>query len=808
MSVIDGPGISCVCVSQVVQTREALILSEKEYALVRNIEDGTLRIINGPSKSFLTAHEEVHKRETKTSLGRRQYCIISHQVTGDVRLVEGPCLVSIEVHEVVGTVQDKPSLSEEEYAVIEDRTTGLRRAEYGPAIVTISAYEEAKEVKRLPILKTGQYLRVTNVKTGTVKIVIGPDVYKPSPYDSLGKIEDLPVLSRGEYCRLHNQETGLIRIAVGPAVVDLGPHEKVVEKAKLPVLEVGEYCVVKNTENGDKRMVTGPCIVELGVFDVALEIMKMPVVAQAEYCRIRNHEEGTVRVVNGPCIAELGPYDEVSVPPTKLPVLNKDEYVRIINEETGAVTTVFGPIVAQLGPYDTAEEVLKCPDLSADEYIVVRNEEDGSLRNIEGPLLFQPGPFDVFDKPKKVVNLRKNEYIRLRDDSGVVRVVRGEKRLIPAPLELMLDNGVQHAINIDNHHAVLVRNTENGSLELLTNHGLFFPTPYQEIVKVQEKIVLEKYQTVVCKDATGAFYYASGDTDLPQSERGPGPDFFLPPHHEIVKHSWSTDLKKEHLTSEMVWKFDSRPSYMNYEFFCRTLDNVSLVIDVTFFWRIIDVKAMVESTADAPGDTCTHARSMIMQEISKIKLMDFLESFNSVIRNACLNDDFYGKRGVELLSVEVLKFECQSDETNRILQEMIKETCDRLKYKERQRGENEVSMARLEGEIAEEKRREELVEVRKSHMKTEARIEGEAEGARIGAFITKLASTKTEDGSTMGFERAMRVYETQKQLSYKLDSVTALAQGNAQLYLLPEDVNLNLGTLDNPTLRKRGLVTG
>eukprot|EP00755_Sulcionema_specki_P031099 Sspe_Gene.18887::Locus_6825_Transcript_2_2_Confidence_0.600_Length_2428::g.18887::m.18887 len=72
---------------------------------------------------------------------------------------------------------------------------------------------------------------------------------------------------------------------------------------------------------------------------------------------------------------------------------------------------------------------------------------------------------------------------------------------------------------VDPHHAVLVRNTDAGSLELVTEHGLFFPRAFQEVVEVQEKIVLEKYQTVVCKDAMGRFYYASGNTDLPEGER-------------------------------------------------------------------------------------------------------------------------------------------------------------------------------------------------------------------------------------------------------------------------------------------------
>merc|ERR1719364_614634 len=45
-------------------------------------------------------------------------------------------------------------------------------------------------------------------------------------------------------------------------------------------------------------------------------------------------------------------------------------------------------------------------------------------------------------------------------------------------------------------------------------------------------------------------------------------------------------------------------------------------------------------------------------------------------------DTFYVKRGVQLLSVEVLQFKCSNPDTDKTLQAIIKETADRLKKKE------------------------------------------------------------------------------------------------------------------------------
>ena len=333
-------------------------------------------------------------------------------------------------------------------------------------------------------------------------------------------------------------------------------------------------------------------------------------------------------------------------------------------------------------------------------------------------------------------------------------------------------------INIDEHHAVLVRNEDTGSLLLHTEHGLFFPGPYQDIVEVQSKIILEEYQTVVYKDATGKFHYVSGNSEMR--------NFFLPPFCELIRQSWSTDLRKEHSSCEEIWKFDKRPSYMNYEFNCRTVDNVELIIDVSFFWAIIDVKLLLEKTADAPGDTCTHARSRIIQEVSKIKLMEFLERFNEVIRDSVIGDSFYEERGVLLHSVEVLKFVCASTATDEILQEIIKETADRLKKKERQKGENEVALSRLGGEIEEEKMKKELIELKKSHLKIESRIEGEAEANKLTAFIQNCSG----DGN-MSMDQAMKMYLTLR----KLDSITTLSSGNSTLYVTPSDVNLSVGQM-------------
>jgi regulator of protease activity HflC (stomatin/prohibitin superfamily) len=362
-----------------------------------------------------------------------------------------------------------------------------------------------------------------------------------------------------------------------------------------------------------------------------------------------------------------------------------------------------------------------------------------------------------------------------------------------------------HGWNIDEHNAVLVRCTDTSELILVTKEGLFIPGPYQEVVKEQNKIILEEYEVCIIKNEQGQFSYRNGSKT---EERA----FFVPPFHELISLNWTNPVvlsrvakvKTEPEPFRSVSRFDLRPSFMNYEFIARTVDNVELAIAITFFWRILDVEAMILKSADTPGDVCTHARSVIIQAVANYKLLDFLTSFNEIIVKHILssNDPFYIERGVELLNVEVMKFSCVDVNTNKVLQEIIQETTERLKALEKQRSNNEVAQAKVEGQIIEEETRAklemvkiqaqieqekengQLVDLKKDHEKRQARIEGEAEAAKIVAFINSLGDLITEEKKLELFYLLRRV-----------DAIEAVSGGNATLYYTPNDVNLSIESL-------------
>ena len=246
---------------------------------------------------------------------------------------------------------------------------------------------------------------------------------------------------------------------------------------------------------------------------------------------------------------------------------------------------------------------------------------------------------------------------------------------------------------------------------------------------------------------------------------------------------------------------------MWYAFDARTQDNVELTVGITFFWQIVDVERMVKATDDTPGDVCSHARSAIIQSVSQVPLETFLASFNEIVRQAVLGgeDHFYVERGVKIHAVEVRSVTCKDGETQRILQEIIRETTDRLNRLQKQNSENEVKLQRLNGEIEAERlrgelelqrlnseieteqRRGQLLQSRAENARLAAHTEGEAEAQRVRALLEGM-------GEALPLAERLAVFNTLR----KQEMLAGLSQGNAQLYFTPADVNLSIETHPAP----------
>lgn len=412
--------------------------------------------------------------------------------------------------------------------------------------------------------------------------------------------------------------------------------------------------------------------------------------------------------------------------------------------------------------------------LEPTDYLHIKNKITGALKIEKGPKLYFLSENEEVLRKLALITLKHNEYIKIIDKkSGVIRVEKGEKTVYLEPTEDILLN-TSLGINLDEHTCVLVRDTSTGNLELINQREVFFPSAKQEIVEIRKKILLEDHETVIIKDKNGKYIIKKGEN----SERA----FFLEPYSKLITLRWSSGIHKDQ-RNLIITHLDSRPKFMWYELEARTQDNVELIIGITFFWQILEVEKMMKATDDAPGDICSHARSVIIQAISQVTLEKLLASFNEIIKNSVLapEDNFYFDRGVMLHSVEVRSIDCKEPETQQILQEIIQETTNRINQLQKQESENEVKIQKIKGEILAEKMKAELIEIKHKHSLLEATINGECEAQKLSSFLDLIKDRTSK-------EEKLNIFNTLR----KNDALEILSSGNAQLFFTPSDIDLKI----------------
>jgi len=210
-----------------------------------------------------------------------------------------------------------------------------------------------------------------------------------------------------------------------------------------------------------------------------------------------------------------------------------------------------------------------------------------------------------------------------------------------------------------------------------------------------------------------------------------------------------------------VTKIDTRSQYAFFEYNVRTSDNVELVLEGTIFWQVVDVPKMIQTTGDPKGDVWFHARSAMIQAVSRVNLEVFMAEFNEIVNKALKSDDmFYSDRGVKMHALEVTRYACADGTTSAVLQEIIQETTNRINRMQKQQSDNEVQREKVAGEIEVEKQKTDLVQARCDNDRMRAIIEGEADGLRLSksasTFFSVLSETLPDDDARLQLYPSLR----------------------------------------------------
>lgn len=197
-------------------------------------------------------------------------------------------------------------------------------------------------------------------------------------------------------------------------------------------------------------------------------------------------------------------------------------------------------------------------------------------------------------------------------------------------------------------------------------------------------------------------------------------------------------------------------------------------------------------TGDPEGDVWYRSRSTLIGAVSNVTFQTFINSFNTVVMQASnsSNDTFYTDRGLEVASIELTGFSCVEAQTAAVLRQIIQESTNRLKNKERQAGEHDVNQAKLTADIQLEKQRENLIRTQTMNEKLAAQMNGTNAGLEqaneVSAFMTNLNNTLSN--ITSRYE----LYKMHQQMQSTERDTASLSTGNASLFITPQDMNLKL----------------
>lgn len=495
------------------------------------------------------------------------------------------------------------------------------------------------------------------------------------------------------------------------------------------VLEDTQSAVLLDEYTGEKTNVVGPRMHFMSESERILDRHNAIKIAETQFLRVSN-SEGVERAIRGP-----------------------DKYFLKANETNMGV-----------------EEAIK---LTENQYVHVADRRTGAVRQVRGPQLFFR---EVFEKvtipPTDALLLKEGEFVRLVDREGKIRVERGETKVFLDPFDEVVE-GPRQGITIDAKHAVIVRDIASGKKRLVTEHQVFIPTAEEEIVRAQELVRLESYETCVIVDVnTGALEFRDGPAQ-----------FFLEPNSKLYEQWWSAGVLKDK-RSLCITKLDKRSTYMWFRFTASSKDQLRLELDITFFWSIQDVATMVKATSDASGDVCSHARAQVIAALARLTFEEFLRDASAIISNAVLSDgsrEFHNARGIHVESVELRSVGTPDKAAQNALHQVVEAETRRLTLVQSARAEAEVSMARLDGEAAIAQKRSELLKLQEEHAAQSGANEGIAEARRVSTFLEQAGTGLGQDQSLALFH-ALRQTETMK----------TLAESNAHIYLTPGDVSYRM----------------
>jgi len=353
--------------------------------------------------------------------------------------------------------------------------------------------------------------------------------------------------------------------------------------------------------------------------------------------------------------------------------------------------------------------------------------------------------------------------------------------------------GKQRATFLDLDTAALVLDRSTGQQRLVTQKGVFIPSPYEEVLKKQSLIRVLPHESMVIRDAEGSMSIIG---------TGSGSEtFFLQPYWSILQQTWSSyseDLSNETDAEQAMAKvtfdkIDLRLRLMKFRYSVLTHDNVKLIVEGNIFWKVHSVSQMVKTTSDPAGDVWLRTRSTMMQAVSRVTMADFMWNLKQTTKDVLqlqTLDGFYADRGVQVESMEVTRFEVADPATAEVLRSIIEESTNRINLLQKQAGADEVKTASLTQDIEREKKRASLVILKATNTALQAEMAGDVEGLkRLGFAQTFIGGL---NASVPSIDSRIDLYKHYHEVQATNQVTHDVASSVGRLFLNPADLQISL----------------
>mmetsp|Transcript_33245 Transcript_33245/g.79656 ORF Transcript_33245/g.79656 Transcript_33245/m.79656 type:complete len:633 (-) Transcript_33245:169-2067(-) len=299
-TVEQGPFTRIIWPSTRHEVRDAIQVSQREYAVLLHERSQLERHEPGPGQVFMDAYEVLLRIQEKIVLQKREYIRLIHKMTGLERVVRGPQILVPEPREEWPSgVETAIVIGHTNAVLVENKTSGMKRLVTEKGMFVPAPYERIIAEKDAVLLEPLMYAVVKDHLTGQTRNELGPQLLQVGPYEELLNVSSKWVLEKDSYLRLVNGQTGEERVMQGPSVVVPEPVESAPDGKQRAVYVDSQTAVrVVDRQTGQQRLdETAGTFIPLP-YERILEVQQKTLVLPHQACVTRD-VHGSVNLVTG-----------------------------------------------------------------------------------------------------------------------------------------------------------------------------------------------------------------------------------------------------------------------------------------------------------------------------------------------------------------------------------------------------------------------------------------------------------------------------------------------------------------------------